>query len=216
VDSETGLVASAKHPAKWGRLLALRAAHTADGLRVTLPDGTVAADDEALSRAVGRPVTLTSRCPAGAALERLTPDGDEGAGEIRRGTLGGTTFVDFAAVHVVTTATLAALGADARRFRPNIVVRMVDGEPFAENAWTGRSMAVGPAVLRVVIPTPRCAVPTLAHGPDLPADPRVMREAARRNRIPVLEHGTFTCVGAYARVSRPGPVRVGDLVRVAA
>jgi uncharacterized protein YcbX len=134
----------------------------------------------------------------------------------------GDTFVDFAAAHVVTTATLDALGAahpggrvDPRRFRPNLVVRMFDPVPFVENTWPGRTLTVGDgAELRVVAPTPRCSVPTLAQGDDLPDDPEVLRTAARVNRVPVLDLGVLTCVGAYAAVRRGGSLRVGDRVMV--
>ena len=94
---------------------------------------------------------------------------------------------------------------------PNLVVRMRGGEPFAENGWPGGTLAIGDrAALRVVVPTPRCVVPTLALGED----PEVLRAAARLNRVPVLDLGVRTCVGAYADVETPGRIRVGDLVRV--
>ena len=230
VDEETGLVASAKNPRKWGALLAMSAGYRDGGLTVTLPDGRVlrlgdvrAGElDGPLSRALGRPVRLTDRRPEGATLERLTPEGEPDAGTMTRGLVaagtGGVSFVDFGAVHLVTTATLDALAGahprgtvDARRFRPNLVVRMRGGEPFAENGWPGRTLAIGDrAALRVVVPTPRCVVPTLALGED----PEVLRAAARLNRVPVLDLGVRTCVGAYADVETPGRIRVGDLVRV--
>lgn len=226
VDTETGFIASAKNPRKWRTLLRMAARH-GDGGRVviTCPDGAVVrADDRdadaALSRAVGRPVRLASSRPEDAAMERLTPPTETGAGEMTRNALGagtpGDTFVDFAAVHVVTTATLDALGQpDARRFRPNVVVRIDGAEPFVENTWPGRTLALGDAEVRIVAPTPRCAVPTLAQGDDLPDDPGVLRTAARLNRV-TLDWGTFTCVGAYGAVSRSGPLRVGDPIHVAA
>ncbi|GIJ45308.1 molybdenum cofactor biosysynthesis protein [Virgisporangium aliadipatigenens] len=218
VDTATGLVASAKDPRKWRSLMGMSARCEGDGIAVTMPDGTVVRDgdpdvDDHLSRAAGRPVRLTSERPAGAALERLTPEGEPGAGTLTRGALRAAgSFVDFGAVHLVTTATLDALGADRRRFRPNVVLRMRDDTPFAENAWPGRVLATGTAAIRVVAPTPRCAVPTLAQGDDLPADPRVLRAAAAANRIPVFDLGTLTCVGAYGAVARPGTLRVGDRV----
>jgi uncharacterized protein YcbX len=221
IDAGTGLVASAKHPRKWRSLLGMSARCDGDRIAVTLPDGAVVRDDDPdvdarLSRAAGRPVRLTSDRPDDAALERLTPEGERDAGTLTRSGLGAVgTFVDFAAVHVVTTATLDALGADRRRFRPNVVVRMLDGTPFAENSWPGRTLSVGAdagAAVRMVVPTPRCAVPTLAQGADLPADPQVLRAAARANRVPVFDLGTLTCVGAYGEVARPGALRVGDRV----
>jgi len=233
LDRETGLVASAKNPRKWRVLLSMSAVLLPDGhVAVTLPGGGSVRDDDSLvdawlSEAVGRPVRLAHSRPEGALLERLTPPVEVAAGTMTTGSLAagtpGDTFVDFAAVHVVTTATLDALGrahpagaVDVRRFRPNIVVRMLDDEPFAENTWPGHTLSIGAhAELRVVAPTPRCVVPTLAQGADLGEDPDVLRTAARVNRVPVLDLGALTCVGGYAAVSRAGRLRVGDRVSVA-
>jgi len=234
IDEQTGLVASAKNPRKWRTLLTMSARHGPGGrVAITLADGTVIREDDPmagtlLSRAVGRPVRLTRSRPDGAAFERLTPATEPSPGVMTKGTLAagtpGDTFVDFAAVHVLTTATLDALArehprhaVDARRFRPNIVIRMDDDVPFAENTWPGRVLSLGDqAGVRVVAPTPRCAVPTLAQGGDLADDPDVLRTAARVNRVPVLDLGALTCVGAYAAVLRGGHLRVGDRVTVAA
>jgi uncharacterized protein YcbX len=234
IDRETGLVASAKHPRKWRALLSMSAARAPDGREVvvTLPDGCRVSSDDPdvdgrLSRVLGRSVRLARTRPAGATIERLTPEVEAAAGTITRGPLSagtpGDTFVDFAPVHVVTTATLDALGrahprgrVDARRLRPNLVVRTFDETPFAENAWVGRRLAIGAGVvIRVIAPTPRCVVPTLAQRADLPDDPHVLRTAARLNRVPVFDLGALTCVGAYASVERGGPLRVGDRVCVA-
>jgi uncharacterized protein YcbX len=77
-------------------------------------------------------------------------------------------------------------------------------------------MTIGSKVRMVgVVPTPRCVVPTLAQGPDLPEDREVMRRVARQNRVPVFDLGRLTCVGAYASVERTGPIRHGDVVMVA-
>jgi uncharacterized protein YcbX len=234
IDQETGLVASAKNPRRWRALLTMAARHRPDGrVVVTCPDGTVIdADaptaDASLSRVAGRPVRLTGTLPDGANMERLTPPTEPGSGAMTRSSLAagtpGDTFVDFAAVHVITTATLDALARqhpggrmDRRRFRPNIVVRMDDPVPFVENSWQGQTMTVAAhAEIRIVTPTPRCAVPTLAQGSDLPDDPAVLRTAARLNRVPVFDLGRLTCVGAYGAVQREGPLRVGDRITIAA
>jgi uncharacterized protein YcbX len=233
IDAETGFVASAKYPRKWRALLTVAARYRDGGrqVRVTLPGGAaVDSDDPAfdavLSRFLGRPVRLSRARDAEAMLERETPEVEAGAGTLTHSGLSagapGGGFVDFAAVHVVTTATLGALRAahprgavDARRFRPNIVVRMLDAEPFVENTWPGRTLSVGDgAALRVITPTPRCPVPGLAHGADLPDDPDTLRTAARLNRVPVFDAGRLTCVGAYASVDHGGRLRVGDRVLV--
>jgi uncharacterized protein YcbX len=235
IDEATGLVASAKHPRKWRALLTMAARYEpGDGrVAITLADGSTVHDDDpsvdsVLSRATGRAVRLTRTRPDGAMQERLSPFMEANAGTLTTGAVAsgtvGDRFVDFAAVHVVTTATLGALArahprdtVDVRRFRPNIVVRMVDEAPFVENGWPGRTLSVnGRARMRVIVPTPRCAVPSLAHGAELPADSDVLRTVARLNRVPVLELGALACVGAYAAVERPGRLAVGDLVRLGA
>ncbi|MEH1017685.1 MOSC domain-containing protein [Micromonospora sp. CPCC 206060] len=131
------------------------------------------------------------------------------------------TFFDFAPIHLVTSASLdrlAALGTGHPvapvRYRPNLVIR-TGNDGFVENEWVGRDVEIGDTLLlRIVAPTPRCAVPTLAHG-SVPADLDALRIAARHNRVaPVPELGPQPCVGAYAQVVRPGSIRVGDPVRV--
>jgi uncharacterized protein YcbX len=91
VDVSTGKVASAKHPAKWSRLLQVGAAYTdavtLDGplppVAMTFPDGTVARSDdgnidEVLTAYLGREVTLTSTCPEGPSFEEVWPSDVEG------------------------------------------------------------------------------------------------------------------------------------------
>jgi len=224
VDNATGLVASRKHPGKWGALDGFAAAGGERSVRIGFPDGTWRSSDEpglsaALSAALGRDVRLTAEAPAEARLEREVPATEDDAGAIRTGRLAGEsppgTFFDFAPLHLVSTSALAALGADARRFRPNLVVDSGAAPGFVENDWVGRTLVVGEVELRVLAPSPRCVVPSLAHAPDLPADAGLLRSIARQNRVPVLDVGLRACVGVYATVSRPGAVRVRDMVRLA-
>ncbi|MEH0823939.1 MOSC N-terminal beta barrel domain-containing protein [Micromonospora sp. CPCC 205714] len=230
VDHATGRVASAKQPRLWRGLLTVRAAGAApDPVRLTLPDGTVLStmDDEVdavLSGLLGRAVRLTGAVPDDAVLDRADPDAVLSAGvtavtPTTPSRLGGAappgSLVDFAPLHLVATATLAALGSvDAVRYRPNLVVES-SGPAFEENGWVGRELRVGAElVLRVVAPTPRCAVPPLAHG-TLPPDAAALRAPARLNRVvPLPALGPQPCVGAYAVVTRPGRVEVGDPVEV--
>src|SRR4051794_9521534 len=112
------------------------------------------------------------------------------------------------ALHVVTTASLAALRSkgssdfDVRRFRPNVVVETT-AAGFVESAWTGGTLELGACSAFVDCPTPRCSMPTRAQ-PDLAADPKVLKTI-------VME--AERCLGAYATVTVGGPVRVGDPVR---
>ncbi|WP_084957658.1 MOSC domain-containing protein [Thermoactinospora rubra] len=234
LDRETGKIASAKNPRLWRALLTCAASLTEDATRITGPDGktlwsTDADVDEALSAILGRAVTLTGTPPPRATLDRAQPDrvlregldADVPAAVVQVGSASPAgTFFDFAPIHLVTTSTLrrvAALSprgaAEAERYRPNLVVD-TDGEGFVEHEWVGRELRVGDGLtLRVVASTPRCAVPTLAHG-GLPRDPSALRVLAAHNRVPAMPgRDPEPCAGVYAQVLRGGRVEVGDVVR---
>ena len=241
VDRQTGKVASAKQPRLWRSLLQLRAdyhggarAGSAGAVTITLPGGTQVragepGTDEVLSEFVGRPVALRHGREAGAGIDRAVPDEVLAHGvnaEVPAESLElsqqapGDSFVDYAPVHLITTATLTAVtGAVGttvrpRVYRPNLILATPGLSGHAENDWDGRQLAIGGQVrLEVFLPTVRCAVPTLAHGRD-PGNPHVLRALARANRIPVAGSGAATCAGVYAKVVRPGRVRAGDEVRV--
>jgi uncharacterized protein len=235
VDMSDGKVASAKNPRKWPSLFDFRAAladdptnrMTVPPVRITLPDGAIVSSeqpdvDRVLSAALERPVTLecaaqaeTSGVPA-ATAEGYWPDME---GLAHRDTvtdfgLPPGTFFDAASVHLVTTATLARLRSlypqgrfEARRFRPNMVIETANGAAgFLENAWIGRTLAIGEKVrLSVTGPCGRCVMTTLAQG-DLPRDAGILRTAAQHNHAHV---------GVYASVVRGGVVRRGDSVSLA-
>jgi MOSC domain-containing protein len=232
IDTDTGLVATAKHPRLWRALLEFGAV-TEGEVSITFPDGTRVPVDapEAgprLSAALGRSVVLSGVRPEGASVERPAPEDvlDNGVTavvpaetlEIGQGSTG-TSFVDHSPVHVFSTATLRHLGTEFVRYRPNLVIDTPAGtEAFVENSWLGREIAIGDddsgVRLRVTIPTPRCAVPSLAHG-SLPRDPHAVRALLEGNRldVPGLGEGK-PCAGAYAEVVRPGVVRIGDAVTI--
>jgi uncharacterized protein YcbX len=202
--------------------------------RITLPDGKTVSStdpgvDEVLSGLLGQPVTLTGTPSDGATLDRAVPeavlrDGIKAEVPATLIELGAAappgTFVDFAPLHLLTTATLdriAELSPYRRvrleRYRPNVVIR-TDAVGFTENDWLGRDLRVGDdLVLRVIARTPRCAIPTLAHG-DLPRDTEALRVVARHNRIrPLPEADPEPCAGVYAQVLHPGRIAAGDPVR---
>jgi uncharacterized protein len=237
VSRRTGKVASAKYPRLWRDLLALSAEALDEGARITPPGGKTVRStdpdvDQALSALLDEPVTLTSTPPPGASLDRAVPEAVLRSGarahvparliEIGAAAPPGT-FVDFAPLHLITTATLGRIAelspyrrAHLERYRPNVVIR-TDAGGFTENDWLGRDLRVGDAlVLRVIARTPRCAVPTLAHG-DLPRDAEALRVLARHNRIrPLPDSDPEPCAGVYAEVLHPGRIRTGDPVLLAA
>ena len=234
VSRRTGKVASAKYPRLWRDLLTLSAEALDDAARITLPGGKSVCStdpdvDEVLSALLNEPVTLTATPPPGASLDRAVPEAVLRDGikaqvpaeliEIGAGAPPGT-FVDFAPLHLLTTATLDRIAelspyrrAHLERYRPNVVIRTEAGG-FAENDWLGRDLRVGhDLVLRVIARTPRCAVPTLAHG-DLPRDAEALRVLARNNRVtPLAGLDPEPCAGVYAQVLHPGRIAAGDPVR---
>lgn len=94
---------------------------------------------------------------------------------------------------------------DVRRFRPNLLLSDTDASiSFPEQEWRGRRLQIGDVVLQVTVECPRCVMTT--HGfEDLPKDPDVMRALVR-------EAGGN--LGVYATVDTPGPIKVGDSVRL--
>ena len=238
IDRTSGRVGSAKTPRKWAGLMALaadfveppRAGAALPPVRIAWPDGRSVASDEGdadarLSATVGRPVTLTTERPETPSLERLDPlAAEETIVDIGALMMTGR-FSDYAALHLVTTATMARLAAlrpgstfNARRFRPNVTIASPEGaQGFVENGWVGREVAIGDEVrLRISDPTPRCSVPTLAQA-DLEKDPQILRTIVAHNSLPVpiLDDEVLPCVGVYAFVVRGGTVKRGDAVRVA-
>lgn len=233
LDDVDGSVGSAKHPRRWGGLLDVAAGWGGDGdqrtpiIRVAgraLLVGSAEAD-AALSGHLGRRVRLTDVVPSDARLHRLLPEeagmvpdwmsgaqpGQETVTAVAGARPGGR-FVDFGAVHIVTTGALTALGGQlgrpavaAARFRANLVIdATADPQP-------GQELRIGGATLRVVLPTPRCVVPGLSHG-ELPADRPLLAALARHHRVPVSGFGRAACFGVYAEVVRPGGIRLGQPV----
>jgi hypothetical protein len=196
--------------------------------------------DARLTAVLGHPVRLTTVAPEGNSylavwpeMDGVMPDDFRAQNAVEGAETEGTltdlglalaaapgTFFDVSALHVVTTSTLARLGElapDSRfaveRYRPNVVIDS-DAEPFAENGWTGAGLRLGGALgAAVLLPTMRCIMTTLAQG-DLPRDPDVLRTLTRHNRIEIPGLGTWSCVGAYAAVTAPGEVAIGDEVTV--
>lgn len=120
------------------------------------------------------------------------------------------------AVSIISRAALSRLahqaGADSvdgRRFRMLIEIDGV--EAHAEDGWTGRSVRVGEAVVRVRGNVGRCLVTSYDPDTGQVTLPTLELLGAYRREVPSTEPLPF---GVYAEVLAPGPVRVGDAVAV--
>ena len=175
-----------------------------DRLEITLPDGSVAADDDSLSAWLGRPVALRS---AQADTERrfenpvdFEHDDPTSAWAPFEGAEGA--FHDSARVRVSLVSKATIGDWDRRRFRSNV---LLDGE--GEDALVGRSVTLGDALLDVGTRIERCVMTTRAQPGGLERDVGVMRTIARERDA---------CLAVGALVSLPGTVRVGDRVTIPA
>jgi uncharacterized protein YcbX len=157
--------------------------------------------------------------PEASTAEVLTPDGDTveitdpglpnrlGAG-IRLMRLHRGAF-DSSPVSLIGTATVAHLcrsidqPVDARRFRPNLLVET--DEPFVENSWTGRTVRIGDAALRIDRLDKRCVM--------INVDPETGRSEPSMLRLVARSHGSNA--GVYATVVGPAEVHLDDEVRFA-
>jgi uncharacterized protein len=234
IDKETGKVASAKNPRKWGKLFDFRAAFIEDPppqvaknilppVRVTFPDGTQISSsdqediDHTLSSVLGREVRLMRANLEKPSYEEYWPD-IEGLAQrdnITDEAMPPQTFFDIAVIHILTTSTIDCLRGlypegrfEVRRFRPNIVVESTSKEKkkdFIENLWVGKKLMIGEdIVLRVIGPCTRCVMITLPQA-DLPKDLGILRTVAQYNKV---------TAGVYATVHGGGTIRRGDLVRL--
>ena len=116
---------------------------------------------------------------------------------------------------LVSTAALAELARtggdetplDRRRFRMTFGV---DGVPaYAEDAWIGRDVRVGEAVVRVAGNVGRCAVTTQDPDTGRPSWDTLHALQHSRGHLPTTEPLPF---GVWAEIVRPGEVRLGDPV----
>jgi uncharacterized protein YcbX len=175
-------------------------------------DGPIELGDELTTRFYSRPRRARSVLgPFSAALSelvgedvRLVAPADGSA--VDRGAKGAVTLVSRASLQELARAADAD-AVDARRFRMSIEIDGV--EPFAEDAWVGREIALGGARVRLHGHVGRCLVtsrdPETGEA-DLPTLEilRTMREAAASTEALPF--------GVYGSVTAPGPVAVGDAV----
>jgi uncharacterized protein YcbX len=191
-DAATGMGLTARRePA----LLYAAASLGSGSLEITLPDGTVAADDAALSAWLGRGVILRSTAYSGPRRYESPEDFEREADwEPFDGANGSFRDSEATVVSMVSTGTLGAW--DARRFRSNLVL---DGA--GEDELIGSCVRLGGAELEVVKRVGRCVMVTRPQPGGIEKDLGVLRAIHR-------ERGGRFAVGAAVVV--PGTISVGD------
>jgi len=122
------------------------------------------------------------------------------------------TYFDSFPIHVLTTASLAAMSRfnptavwDVRRFRPNFLIEThKEVEGLIEAGWNGRILRAGSVELKCEIPTARCGMTSHGHS-GLPKDPSVLRSIVK---------DANQNLGVYASVVQSGEISIGDPVEL--
>ncbi|MGW2252863.1 MOSC domain-containing protein [Kitasatospora sp. NPDC001660] len=213
-------------------LAAVRPSVSADGGRITLAAPgveavTTAVDTEGPRRPVelfGTPFHgidqgdavaewLSEVLGTRSRLVRVPPEHDRVTDGLTPGTSG---YADSCAVHLLSRASLDDFNARTGepplpmdRFRPNIVVADWD-EPHTEDL--ARRLTIGDAELGYAKLAVRCAVTLVDQSTGAKAGPEPLRTLARYRRAA----GGGVAFGAKFAVLRPGTLRVGDELTVAA
>jgi uncharacterized protein YcbX len=119
---------------------------------------------------------------------------------------------DEASISVIASDTVREIGrlagqsADVRRFRPNVVVRLLRPTPFQEDEWVGGVLSFGegddaPAIT-VTMRDARCSMVNLDPDSASPA-PEVLKAVVRANQ---------NNAGIYGAVSRIGRLALGQTI----
>jgi uncharacterized protein YcbX len=121
---------------------------------------------------------------------------------------------DEASISVIATDTVREIGRlagqspDVRRFRPNVVVRLLRSVPFQEDEWVGAVLSFGegddaPAIA-VTMRDVRCSMVNFDPDSARPA-PEVLKAVVRVHQ---------NTAGIYGAVTRTGRLAVGRTVRL--
>jgi uncharacterized protein YcbX len=123
---------------------------------------------------------------------------------------------DEASLSVIASDTVREIGRlagrspDVRRFRPNVVVRLLRPVPFQEDEWLGGVLLFGDgndaAAITVTMRDVRCSMVNLDPDSARPA-PEVLKAVVRANQ---------NNAGVYGAVTRIGRLAVGQRIRLRA
>ncbi len=111
---------------------------------------------------------------------------------------------------IISSATIDAIGGsvgetlDARRFRPNLVVDLTTGDPFAEDGLVGRNIRLGSVTVRFDKRDKRCVA--------INVDPVTSTKNAAVLRAVAQERQA--CLGVYGSIVTTGALSVGDPVSI--
>jgi uncharacterized protein YcbX len=194
-DRETGLGLTARRVPE----LLFASARLVDGdrLEITLPDGSSATDDEALSEWLGRGVELRRADDRGSRRYENPLDFEReetSRWEAFTGASGPFHDSSRTRVSLVSTGTLGSW--DRRRFRSNVLL-----EGDGEDQLVGSSVQLGGTRLSVGKYIERCVMVTRSQPGGIERDLGVLRTVARerQNRL---------AIGAL--VTEPGTIKLGD------
>jgi uncharacterized protein len=235
VDKQTGKVASAKNPRKWGKLFDFYSmfvdspnnVNDIPPVRITFPNGSnIFSNNQedinsSLSKVFDREVMLMKASGfEKPGYEEYWPniDGLAQRETVTDEAMPTKTFFDIAVIHILTTSTINRLRElypkgrfEVRRFRPNIVVESAASKEnkkndFIENSWVGKKMTIGEDNVVLNITAP-CTRCVMITLPqgDLPQDLGILSTVAKYNQVHV---------GVYASVERGGIIHRGDTVQI--
>ena len=200
-DTETGLNLTGRRDPE---LLNASAHYDAGEVRITLPDGTVAGDDESLSDWIGRPVELRRADTEASGTYEIQLDETDAGSWVRWSGPSGS-FHDSTKTRISLAGVDAFRSWDRRRFRTNVIL---DGPGDVE--LVGHRIEIGSVGLDVLKRIDRCVMTTRPQPAvdDLPAverDLEVLKTIARDHE---------NCLGVGAVVLNTGTLSVGDDVVV--
>jgi len=126
--------------------------------------------------------------------------------QLRHGVFDDASISVIASDTVREIARLAGLSPDVRRFRPNVVVRLLRPVPFQEEEWLGGVLSFGDgddaAAVTVTVRDVRCSMVNLDPDSASPA-PEILKAVVRANQ---------NNAGIYGTVTRTGRLAVGQSI----
>ena len=206
------------------RILGASAAVRADGeVEIELPHGVRTASndpavDSLLSAWLDRPLRLHRAATDEQFMIHHQTDPEDETKTKDFSTPPGAYYDSRSTVHLLSQSSLRAASRaygdgqwDVRRFRPNVVISFRNGafdddEGFVEEAWVGKTVALGDVPALVRKRTERCVMTTRAQ-PGLDRDLQIYRSLVKSN------HANL---GIYLVPQAGGTIAVGDIVKVLA